>query len=544
MSVPTPRGADDLQIIAAEQRQELMAAEALVSDLDFAYVLQLQEAFTASLSLHPQPSTSAAAVTQPQPDEDVSKLSDLFSHELEQELKDQAISQSEFKKLKDDLHRRLHDHRVALDISRMPDEEWEDWGDEFERPFGEGSSKAVNTEIFRVYFKGLVEEQFPEGVIMGGIGVAICDSTDDLLFELRKPLVTTGTSRKYAELRALVAGLNAALELELSRVVFYCDYYPTFKLVTGQWAAKQKKVSALVNQISHLREKFTYCQPSVVPRTDIKFVFKLAREAIISQVNKATQLNGPNIKETCVICLEETDISQIFSIDDCMHRYCFSCMRQHVEVKLLHGMLPTCPHEGCKTELKIESCSKFLTPRLIEIMSQRLKEASIPATEKVYCPFPKCSALMSKKEVLEYSRRVLVGPSERSGARKCVKCNDYFCIDCKAPWHNNMTCSDYKRRNPFPQQEEAKLKRLAATNLWRQCVKCNHMIELAAGCYHMTCRCGYEFCYTCGAEWKNKKPTCHCPLWDEDYILDDEFDEDEEEDDEDFLYSDSDDGYL
>lgn len=260
--------------------------------------------------------------------------------------------------------------------------------------------------------------------------------------------------------------------------------------VSGQWSAKQRKISALINQVSDLKEKFTYCQPSLVARKDIKFAFKLAREAIVSQVSKAAESGGSrNANETCVICLEDTNISQIFSIDDCMHRYCFSCMKQHVEVKLLHGMLPTCPHEECKTELKIDSCSKFLTPRLIEIMSQHLKEASIPVTEKVYCPYPKCSALMSKREVLEYSKSALVG-AERSGVRKCIKCSGHFCIDCKVPWHNNMTCADYKRRNPYPQQEEAKLKNLAATNLWRQCVKCNHMIELAAGCYHMTCRYG------------------------------------------------------
>lgn len=33
------------------------------------------------------------------------------------------------------------------------------------------------------------------------------------------------------------------------------------------------------------------------------------------------------------------------------------------------------------------------------------------------------------------------------------------------------------------------------------------------------CRCGYEFCYTCGAEWKDKKATCSCPLWEERNIL-------------------------
>ncbi|GJU42265.1 hypothetical protein Tco_1195222 [Tanacetum coccineum] len=32
-------------------------------------------------------------------------------------------------------------------------------------------------------------------------------------------------------------------------------------------------------------------------------------------------------------------------------------------------------------------------------------------------------------------------------------------------------------------------------------------------------RCGYEFCYTCAAEWKNKKATCSSPLWDEGNIV-------------------------
>lgn len=61
-------------------------------------------------------------------------------------------------------------------------------------------------------------------------------------------------------------------------------------------------------------------------------------------------------------------------------------------------------------------------------------------------------------------------------------------------------------------------------------------------------RCGYEFCYTCGAEWKNKAATCACPLWDEEHIMDDsdeelfdeEFDEDEDEEN---YESDSDDYY-
>lgn len=62
-------------------------------------------------------------------------------------------------------------------------------------------------------------------------------------------------------------------------------------------------------------------------------------------------------------------------------------------------------------------------------------------------------------------------------------------------------------------------------------------------------RCGYEFCYNCGAEWKNKRAMCSCPLWDEDHIWleqDRDFDEDEEDEDEDEddEYYDSDSDYY
>ncbi|EEF36012.1 zinc finger protein, putative [Ricinus communis] len=534
---------DDLQSLLSEQRRELMAAQSLDSDLDFAFQLQLQEAINASLSLHPSSSTSRQPQQQPQSapssdQNDTVSLPSLLSEEitkLEQEINDRKQSEFETQKIKEDLHRRVHDQKLAREILRIPEPEWREWGDNFEKPYGEGSSSSGasrsvqnSDSVFRLYFKGLICEENvrDKKENLAGIGVAICDPVDNLVFEIRKPLVGNGMGRQVAETKALIEGLNAALALELKRIVIYCDYYPLYQFIIGRWPPKQRKVAMLVNQVSFLQKKFTYCRTTLVPRSSIKYAFKLAKDAIDSQVRRpADSSRGKTLQETCVICLEDTDVKRIFSVDGCRHRYCFSCMKQHVEVKLLHVMLPKCPHDGCKSELTVDSCRKFLTPKLIEIMSQRMKEASIPASERIYCPYPKCSALMSRNEVSD--------GSERSGARKCLKCHALFCINCKVPWHSNMTCGIYKLLNPNPPGEDGKLKSLATKNLWRQCVKCNHMIELAEGCYHMTCRCGYEFCYNCGAEWKDKKATCSCPIWDENYILHDQngLDSDEEDDD-------------
>lgn len=258
--------------------------------------------------------------------------------------------------------------------------------------------------------------------------------------------------------------------------------------VTGRWPPKQRKIAVLVNQISFLQRKFRHCNHRIVGRDDMKYVFELARAAITSQITASAEpRHGKVVVETCIICLEDIIVGHMFSIDGCLHRYCFSCMKQHVEEKLHQGMVPTCPHEGCKSELEVDSCRKFLTLKLLETWNERIREASIPATEKVYCPYPRCSTLMAKSEVEEYARKKnFVG--RQLGASKCIKCHRCFCMNCKVPWHGDLTCEKYRKLNPNPPTEDVKLKSLASKNLWRQCMKCSHMIELSEGCYHMTCR--------------------------------------------------------
>ena len=260
------------------------------------------------------------------------------------------------------------------------------------------------------------------------------------------------------------------------------------KQVTYRQPSDHRNCAGLMNRVSHLRQQFAYCTPSLVARNDVKYAFKSAREAIVSQITWFEETaDGKSMKETCVICFDDMNVDKMFTVENCLHRYCFSCMKRHVEVKLLNGKLPKCPHEGCESEVHVESCRIFLAPEMVEMISQRIKESAIPVTEKVYCPFPRCSALMSKHEVLEYTKTTFVG-AKRSGARKCVKCRRFFCINCRVPWHYDMTCHDYGKSNSRLIAEDAKLKSLAARKLWRQCVKCNHMVELAEGCFHITCR--------------------------------------------------------
>ncbi|EPS63511.1 hypothetical protein M569_11274, partial [Genlisea aurea] len=226
----------ELRAAAALQRRELMDAETVEDDFDFALELQLQEAINASLALQQLPAAAVGDVPRPSAVREEKRYVDVLSDELrrlEQELEDKAISETVFKELRSDLNRRIHDYNVAVEISKIPDAEWKNWGNNFARPLGEGTSQGSSSnETFRIYSKGLVETETQNRVPVGGIGIGICDSGDRLLFEKRMPLKCHGTSRQYLELRALIEALNVAMELELKRVMFYCDYFPVFQYVS------------------------------------------------------------------------------------------------------------------------------------------------------------------------------------------------------------------------------------------------------------------------------------------------------------------------
>ncbi|CAK9314432.1 unnamed protein product [Citrullus colocynthis] len=456
------------------------------SDLDYdelTYDLQLEEVITASLKLLPSTSHSPPPSTSSRPSP---FLDDGYEYHDADMLSNNDALQDEVQ-----LDHRLHD-LVDGDVINVSDDEWEeyDWLSYHTSVSALDDNPLFDSEGFRLYFKGLVSEENVGDVTV--IVVAVFDPRHYLLVEVRKPLETVREREAIdpvvAELMALIEGLEAALVLPLERVSFFCDDRTLYRYITGR-----------------LRPRCKISRPT--------------KEAMISLPTVETA-HSKQLLENCSICYEDKKLDQIFPVDGCLHRYCFSCMKKHVEVKFLVGSAAKCPHEGCQSTVSFESCDKLLPPNVIEIIQQRFKESSIPFSEKVYCPQPRCSALMSKTEVLEYTKDILEN-AEQSGARKFMKCHQLFCIKCKTSWHGSMTCEAYWKSSHNIQTADAKLKTLAAEKLWRPCARCSHLVELAEGCYHIICRCGYEFCYSCGAEWENKQPSCSCPIWVEQHIIND-----------------------
>lgn len=85
-------------------------------------------------------------------------------------------------------------------------------------------------------------------------------------------------------------------------------------------------------------------------------------------------------RESCLICFDDNIESNLmFSVDNCDHMFCLNCVKQHIEVKLLDGTMPNCPHHGCKSELSVDRCGKLLTNKVILMWKERIKEDSTPS---------------------------------------------------------------------------------------------------------------------------------------------------------------------
>ena len=55
-------------------------------------------------------------------------------------------------------------------------------------------------------------------------------------------------------------------------------------------------------------------------------------------------------------------------------------------------------------------------------------------------------------------------------------------------------------------REDEQLEQWAQQAGAKRCTRCKFFVQKNQGCDHMTCRCGYEFCYRCGGKYRE----CEC----------------------------------
>eukprot|EP00816_Leptocylindrus_hargravesii_P005056 CAMPEP_0196808360 /NCGR_PEP_ID=MMETSP1362-20130617/8339_1 /TAXON_ID=163516 /ORGANISM="Leptocylindrus danicus, Strain CCMP1856" /LENGTH=225 /DNA_ID=CAMNT_0042182659 /DNA_START=609 /DNA_END=1286 /DNA_ORIENTATION=+ len=140
----------------------------------------------------------------------------------------------------------------------------------------------------------------------------------------------------------------------------------------------------------------------------------------------------------------------------------------------------------------------------------------------IRCPAPNCTALWliphqyrrCKLKSEQSSLRLILGPGE-DRRMSCDKCHAAFCGLCQRPWdllhnyksHSGRSCASYAklcRQSGIDGEYTAAAFSVGA----RGCPGCTMRVQRSDGCNHMTCVCGTEWCYVCGARWSRRHYGC------------------------------------
>ncbi|PIN00346.1 putative E3 ubiquitin ligase [Handroanthus impetiginosus] len=364
----------------------------------------------------------------------------------------------------------------------------------------------------KLYFKGVsVAGPGDSGSRISGIGVVMERPGNPSPMQVQKRL-DFYVEDSVADYLALLDGLSVAIQNNIRRVFAFTDSELLHSQIINDEVVESPLLVALRERIVEQANNLESFVIKLVPAVDLQKALHLAQVAVgIVSV----PIEGDEVTETCSICCEEKLSSMMFTVK-CCHKFCSHCMKTYVEGKIQSGQVPIrCPELRCKYCLSASECSSFLPVASYESLERALSEANILNSNKIYCPYPSCSVLLDPQECL--STRASSSSQSDNSCVECPVCQQFICVDCGVPWHSSMTCEEYQSL-PLEERDasDLTLHRLAQNKRWRRCEQCRRMIELTHGCYHMTCWCGHEFCYSCGAEYRNSQQTCQCAFWDED----------------------------
>ncbi|CAO2169278.1 unnamed protein product [Urochloa humidicola] len=203
----------------------------------------------------------------------------------------------------------------------------------------------------------------------------------------------------------------------------------------------------------------------------------------------------------CKICMDGVPPSDAYRAGrGCAHAFCGGCLSGYVGGKIRERIADVrCSEERCGGALDPELCQGILPREVFERWGAALCEAMLMGANTTYCPYKDCSATM-----------LVDGDGGDVAEAECPSCRRLFCARCGvAPWHAGVTCAEYGRLGKGDRgKEDLLLLEMAKGRKWKRCPKCEYFVEKREGCLHITCRCGFEFCYGCGGNWGITHSSC------------------------------------
>lgn len=364
----------------------------------------------------------------------------------------------------------------------------------------------------KMCFKGISIDGFGESSSssssgLTGIGVVIQGSRNlkfsDTYVQKRLEFYAEGLVADYL---ALMDGLLEVLKTNIRRVFATTDSKILYEQIKLKESLDMPLVEALRERVLELVGQLDDFSLKHVSSVEVERPLQLAKVAI-GLVTMHEESHGS--LQNCSLCCDDKPPSMLLTLR-CSHKFCSQCLKTYANDKVEAGQVPIrCPEMRCNYLLSKSECKKFLPVVSYDVLEKAIEECNLLSSDKIYCPYQNCLALLDPREAIS-------SDESNECCIECPVCQRSICVNCGVPWHNSLSCGEYQDL-PLDERDSSDLTLhcLAQDRGWRRCQLCRRMIELAQGCYHMTCWCGHEFCYSCGAEYREGQQTCQCAFWDE-----------------------------
>ncbi|KAI3842386.1 hypothetical protein MKX03_031421 [Papaver bracteatum] len=183
----------------------------------------------------------------------------------------------------------------------------------------------------------------------------------------------------------------------------------------------------------------------------------------------------------------------------CGHLFCKLCWTQYVSKHISDGpgcLKMQCPGPSCAAAVGQDMINELVCDEDKEKYARHLLRSYVDDQRNIkWCPGPGCEyAVGFIGDNLGY---YLIGDSSVYD----VVCNNghSFCWNCLDDAHSPVDCDTAGKWAMQNSNEPENLTWILANS--KPCPQCKRPIEKNQGGMHMTCCCGFEFCWLCLSDW-------------------------------------------
>jgi len=199
----------------------------------------------------------------------------------------------------------------------------------------------------------------------------------------------------------------------------------------------------------------------------------------------------------CPICMDTLDSAAML---ECTHLFCRECLEQFAKSEIDQGKVDIlCPLTECKTPLQHTEIRELVGALAFERLDRRAVDDAVLAEAHLYrCATADCTF------IAEWNGYAISGEPRF----RCPRCDVERCLLCGvSPYHDHATCQEAKdakaRHGGLARtqaEEAASLEFIERDATIKRCRRCGNGVAKSEGCNKMKCRCGFRFCFACGAE--------------------------------------------